>query len=423
MNRIVITLMGILIFGIIPLPAAAFTQWNFSGALHYMTFWNQTNSGETKTSDLQNGGGALNRDGKLEWGNQANSSITMRMQADALDGFLEMWWDDAHNSLQPREYWGRYRADDRISVIIGQQHQLYSSFISRQAGLSDLNMNGIGTAFRAPSPKIVLNYGGAGHPFFRDSGFSLALVQPETDKPLEMFDRTPGNIWAGATADIDSALPQLQASYVRYADIWRIKIAGAYQKTKLRSINSSISMPIMIEKKAQVIQTWLLTMDGDIAFGPLWLAVNATVGQNWGNAGLMNSEFGASLSSFRYSLGATAFAFDIQDIASGHFDIFDIVNAKGKWENTTSWMIGAVAAYHLTDALRLELGGGFRQDDNDIYATPHKLWNMYLQAAYTVTAGFEIVPEIGYLNRGKSPIDETGAGYLWYGGVQWNMHF
>lgn len=423
MKRIILTLTGILIFGIIPLPVTASTQWNFGGALHYMTFWNQTNSGETKTSDLQNGGGAVRRDGKLEWGNQANTSITMWMQSDAVDGFLEMWWDDAQNSLLTREYWGRYRVDDRISIIIGQQHQLYSSFISRQAGLSDLNMNGIGTAFRAPTPKIVLNYGGTGHLFFANSGFSFALVKPETGKPVEMLDRTPGSAWAGAAADIDTGFPQLQASYVRYADIWRIKIAGAYQKTKLRNIDNSISMPIAIEKKKQDIQTWLLTMEGDIAFGPLWLALNATVGQNWGNAGLMNSEFGASLSSFRYSLGVNTFAFDIQDIASGHFDIFDIANAKGKWENTTSWMIGAVAAYHLTDALRLEFGGGFRHDDNDIYARPHKLWNMYLQAAYTVTPGFEIVPEIGYINRGKSPIDETDAGYLWYGGIQWNMYF
>lgn len=423
MKRLGLALISALISVMVSIPAGAATQWNFGGTLHYMTFWNQTHSGEAKTSDLQNGGGTLNRDGKLEWGTQANTSITVWMQADALDGFIEMWWDGAHNSLLTREYWGRYRVDDRISIIIGQQHQLYSSFISRQAGLSDLNMNGIGTAFRAPTPKIVLNYGGAGHPFFRDSGLSFALVQPETDKPLEMFDRTPGSIWAGATADIDSALPQLQASYVRYADIWRIKIAGAYQQTKLRGIDNSISMPIMIEKKKQTIPSWLLTMDGDIALGPLWLAANVSLGQNWGNAGLMNSERGATLGSFHYNQGVNTFAFNLQDIASGHFDIFDIAKAKGKWKNTTSWMVGAVAAYHINDALRLELGAGFRHDDNDIYATPHKLWNIYLQAAYTVTAGFEIVPEIGYLNRGQSPIDETDAGYLWYGGVQWNMHF
>lgn len=423
MKRIFLTLIGILISTMVSMPVAASTQWNFGGMLRYMTFWNQTNSGEYKTSDLQKGGAAVNRDGKLAWGTQANTSIMMWMQSDVLDGFMEMWWDDAENSLLTREYWGRYRFDDRISVIIGQQHQLYSSFISRQTGLSDLNMNGIGTAFRAPSPKIVLNYGGAGHPFFPNSGFSFALVKPETDKPVEMLDRTVNSTWAGASTDIDTGFPQLQASYVRYANIWRIKIAGAYQQTKLRDINSSISMPIAIEKNKQTIHTWLLTMDGDIAFGPLWLAANATVGQNWGNAGLMNSELDATLSSFPYTLGVNAFAFDMQDIASGHFDIFDIANGQGKWANTTSWMISAVAAYHLTNTLRLELGAGFRYDNNDIYEASHKLWNMYLQAAYSVISGFEIVPEIGYIERGKSPIDKSDAGYLWYAGAQWNMYF
>lgn len=180
-------------------------------------------------------------------------------------------------------------------------------------------------------------------------------------------------------------------------------------------------MPVAIDKSKQNIHSWLVTVDGDIAFGPLWLAANATVGQNWGNAGMMNSE--STLSPFGYTLGVNSFGFGIQDIASGHFDIFDIANGKGKWESTTSWMLSAVAAYQLTEALRFEAGAGFRYDDNDIYETSHKLWNVYLQAAYTIAPGFEIVPEIGYIDRGKSPIDKTDAGYLWYAGAQWNMYF
>ena len=424
MKKIVLALAATAVIAMVSAPVMAATQWNFGGMIRYMTFWNQTDGGKHKVSDLQGGGAGLNSDGKLEWGTQVNTRIMMWMKSDTLDGFIELGYDTDGNSVWTREYWGRYKLNDSASIIIGQQHQLYSSFISRQAGLVDLNMNGIGTAFRPPTPKIVFNYGGVGHLFFLNSGFSFALAKPEADKPTEMLDRTPASTWAGATADIDTLFPQVQAAYTHYADTWRIKLAGAYQHTKLKSINSSMSMINPIAKKSQTIHSWLLTIDGDIAFGPLWLAANATVGQNWGNAGMMNSEFGATLSPFGYSPSPfTTMGFGIQDIASGHFDVFDIWNGKGKWENTTSWMLSAVAAYQLTEALRFEAGAGFRYDNNDVYETSHKLWNVYLQAAYTVAPGFEIVPEIGYIDRGKSPIDKTDAGYLWYAGAQWNMYF
>ena len=94
-----------------------------------------------------------------------------------------------------------------------------------------------------------------------------------------------------------------------------------------------------------------------------------------------------------------------------------------KLKNTTSAMASIVAAYQLTEALRFEAGLGYRYDDNKIYEKSSTIWNTYIQAAYTVAPGFEIVPEIGYIDRGDNIISKDNEGYLWYAGAQWNMYF
>lgn len=401
MKKLVLGLAAVAVIVMVSAPAMAATQWNFGGMIRYMTFWDQNKAPKGGMADLQGGGATVKNDHRLQWGTQANTHIMMWMKSDTLDGFIEMGWDTDENKVWPREYWGRYKFNDKSSIIIGHQHQLYSSFISRQAGLVDLNLNGVGTAFRPPTPKIVFNYGGVGHLFFINSGFSFALVKPESDGYYRWYN-PDGTVAAGSRSDIDTFFPQIQAAYSHYADTWRIKVAGAYQHTKWNKIESALS-----NSRSKNINSWLFTVDGDISFGPLWLAANATVGQNWGNAGMMNSEFGSSW--------AEVHPGTYRSIGSGQFK-------DGKWKNTTSVMVSVVGAYQLTEALRFELGGGYRYDENKAYKHDANLWIGYLQAAYTVAEGFEIVPEIGYIDRGKLT-DGGDAGYLWYAGAQWNMYF
>lgn len=375
MKKLVLGLAAIAVIAMVSAPAMAATQWNFGGMIRYMTFWDQNDAGKRGMTDYEGGGATLKSDGRLQWGNQVNTRIMMWMKSDSLEGFIEMGWDDnaGGNGVWTREYWGKYKFGEMSSITIGQQHQLYSSFISRQAGLVDLNMNGIGTAFRPPTPKITYTYGGTGHLFFIPSGFSFALTKPESEEYMGL----------GST-DVDTYFPQIQAAYSYYADTWRVKVAGAYQHQEWKNYLGTT--------KDKSIHSWLFTIDGDISFGPLWLAANATVGQNWGNAGMMNSEFGSSMKGF-----------DL--IGSGHFD------GNGKWKNTTSVMASVVGAYQLTEALRFELGAGYRYDENKVYEKNSHLWNVYLQAAYTVAPGFEIVPEIGYIDRCKW-VDGRDDGYL-----------
>lgn len=403
MKKLVLGIAALAVVALVSAPAMAATEWNFGGMIRYMTFWDQTDSGDFKMTDLEGGGKSLDSDGRLQWGTQANTRLMMWMNSDNLEGFIELGYDTDENKVWPREYWGKYKFSDKWSVTMGQQHQLYNSFISRQGGLVDLNLNGIGTAFRPPTPKIVFTYGGVGHLWFIPSGFSFALVKPEKVEDLW------GSMYG--PADIDTYLPQLQAAYSYYADTWRVKLAGAYQYMKYNDLDFGTTT------KDKGINTWLFTVDGDVAFGPLWLAANVTIGQNWGNAGMMNSEFGATQLGSGLTGGTPL---DMAYISAAQFD-------GTKLKNTTSWMASIVAAYQLTEALRFEAGAGYRGDDNKMYDKSKNQWSVYLQAAYTVAPGFEIVPEIGYVDRGNWIMKDNGktvdSGYLWYAGAQWNMYF
>lgn len=183
-----------------------------------------------------------------------------------------------------------------------------------------------------------------------------------------------------------------------------MKIGAAYQHPKWNKIAA------LSNSKNKNVNSWLVTVDGDVAFGPLLLAASVTAGQNWDNAGMMNSEFGNAY--------GESHPMTYRTIASGQFDA-----TTGKWKNTTSLMASIVAGYQLTEALRFEAGAGYRYDDNKAFTKESNLWSLYLQAAYTVAPGFQIVPEIGYIDRCKDPRTGEDDGYLWYAGAQWRMFF
>lgn len=373
-------------------PALAATQWNFGASLRYGTFWTERDFGSYKRPDLQQGGARVNNDSLLSWGTQANSTIEMFMRSDNLEGYIEMEYDVDGNTVTTSQYWGRYRFGNGFNVTIGQQHQLFSQFISNQAWGDDLNMNSIGTAYAAPTPKITLGYG----------GFSLALSKPDTG-------RFEGYRW-----NTNTYLPQLQAAYAYSADTWRVKLAGAYQHTKLNKRDQTYYPGQRINEN---LHSWLVAADGDINFGLLYLALAAAVGQNWSDAGWNDENSGLDglwSNGELYWWGGSQFS----------------INAGGrmKAEDTTSFMLSAVAAYRLTEALRLEAGAGFRYDDNDLCHNSQNIWNMYLQAAYTVAPGFTVTPEIGYIDFGRwttNKADPKGKdfGYLWYAGAKWQMDF
>lgn len=396
MKKIILAVAAVAVIGMVAAPAMAATQWNFGASLRYLTFWDQVNFGKTKRTDIQGGGASVKNDHLLDWGTAGNSRIKMFMKSDSLEGFIEMGWDFDGNKVTAREYWGKYKFNDMAYIQIGQSHQLFNTpgFSNQVWGGNDIGMHGIGVSFNPPTPKIILGYG----------GFSFAMAQPFSGNLTGDTGKLAGY---GAVADIDTYLPQLQASYQYRADTWRVKLSGAYQHTKLNKIQDSTTFAKIANSKN--INSWLVALDGNINFGPLYLAGTASVGQNWADA-QWNSDRGGLRNSLAKSKPMTSFGVTVDG---------------NKLKNTTSVMGALIAGYRLTEALRFEAGVGYRYDDNNAWDKNSSMLNAYIQAAYTVAPGFTITPEIGYIDMFKtvSTTNAVDAGYMWYAGAKWQMDF
>lgn len=399
MKRLFLALAATAAMAMLAMPVMAATQWNFGASLRYSTFWTQVDYGKVKGPDIEGGGATVAHDHYLDWGTQGNSRIKMFMKSESLEGFIEMGWNTEENKVTTREYWGRYRFNDMANIQIGQIHQLFNTIgLSNQVWSHDMNMHSIGVSWNPPTPKIVLSYG----------GFSFALNKP--------YSISKSSTWDALTiSDVDTYFPQLQASYQYRADTWRVKLAGAYQYTKVKKFQVyDVNTGLYSNPRSKNLNSWLVSLDGNINFGPLYLAAAGSVGQNWADAQWNTSRGGLGSDYAKTkSVGMSGINF-----------------ANGKIKNTTSAMGAIIAGYRLTESLRFELGGGYRYDDNSAWRKSSNMWNVYLQAAYSVAPGFSITPEIGYINMGKTvSYKATGssrgqdAGYIWYAGAKWQMDF
>lgn len=393
MKKILTALVIAAIVSVSASTVMAATEWNFGASLRYATFWDQVDYGKLGGNDLEGGGAKLSSDGALNWSQQSNSRIRMWMKSDHLEGYIEIGYNYDDNKLTTRQYWGKYKFNDKAFIQIGQSDQLFTTAdFSRQVWGNNMGLHGIGTAFYPESPKIVLGYG----------GFAFALVDPETN-----YDQRLTGATGYTRADIDTFFPQLQASYQYKTDAWRFKLTGAYQYAQINDLEAN-----GLNKKDRDINSWMVSADGNVFFGPLALGLTATVGQNWADA-----------------LWNTKGCLGNKYTPNKKFSEFGAQLSGNKLEDTTSVMAAFVASYQMTEALYFEAGVGYRYDENDAWKDNSHIWSTYVQASYTVAPGFRIIPEVGYINlgdtMGNKARNEKGvdAGYIWYAGAQWRMDF
>ena len=426
MQKLMHGLTVLVFLGMATVPAMAATHWHFGASLRYLTFWSERDGGKQGLADLQGGGAELQRDGFLDWRLQGNSRIKMFMRSDVLEGYIEFGYKEAVELVSAREYWGRYNFNEKAYIVIGQQRQLFTQFISYQGWDGNLSLASVGVSAQSASPKITLGYG----------NFAVALVKPYDGNVNNRRNALAGELKAlyashidpgvkvGLHADTDIYFPQIQAQYEYLADAWRLKLAGAYQHIRINKVGGYWESPLTGNGRTfsgggGKADSWLLGFEGEIDFGPLRLSAAASVGQNWSDAG-WNDE----------TSNMNAYWTDAYMLKNlGVIPVFDaMAPAAGgrvavKWKNTTSFMAAFVSAYRLTEALRLEAGVGYRHDRNEGFSRDGHIWTVYLQAAYTVAPGFTVTPEVGYIDLGKHVRTKNAMGDICYLGAKWQMDF
>lgn len=378
--------------------ALAATEWNFGASLRFATWWTALDAGKGQISDMQSGGAKLSNDASLEFLQQRNSRIKMFMKSDRMEGYIEMGWNVDSSTVTPREYRGTFKFNDSFSITIGQTHSLFNTIgFSNQSWANDVNMRGVGVAWNAPDNRITLKY----------QGFQFSLSTPYHTEGK--FSGTISSTTA-YTADKDTYIPQLQFGYMHSGEDWRLKVVGAFQTYELKHLRAAGSSTDIFKNKN--VNSWMLMADGNLNFGPLYLAATASVGQNWSEARWNSSKGGLA-----------------NDYANNkRLNTFAVALKGNKLKDTSSLMGAVIVGYRLTEALRLEAGFGYRYDENDAWDKNSHMWLTYIQASYTVAKGFRIVPEMGLLDLGKT-VGTRGAndardnGYVWYVGAKWQMDF
>lgn len=390
---------------ILAAPVMAATQWNFTGSLQYKTFWNERDFGSNSGQDLQGGGADLKNDGKLDWSTQSDSYIGMEMASDHLEGYIEMQWDFDDNKVVTNYYWGKYNFNENFSILIGQTDPLFIQEISNQVIYDNMNLNSLGTANSDTLPMIALAY----------QGFTFAMAKPVTNdgdmleaanRGYNMINMVPSEY----AYNLDTFMPQLQASYAYEADTWRIKFAGAYANARIKKFSIDDGTTIYDLRGSKTVHSWLLGMDGQVFFGPLTLGAAVSYGENWETAGWNESELALGHALIKPNVGATSY----------------------KIKDTNTLMLSMTAGYQLTEALYFEGGAGYRRDDNNMFEDANNSFAVYLQAVYQVAPGFSIIPEIGYIDygdntgfkwAGRKSGDTKSLGNEWYAGAQWRLDF
>lgn len=395
MKKLVVGIVATLMFTLVAGPVMASVQWHLEGSTRFTTFWTERDAQKSRVNDLGGGGRSLQQDGLLDWRTQSNNRIRMYMRSDFLEGFIDMGYNDSANKVTTREYWGRYMLNDKAFIAIGQQKQLFSQYISNQVWDGDLGMGAIGIAYQSARPKITFGY----------NGFCFALGNPYNGRSqVDIY----GNAKDGLqTKDINAYLPQLQASYEYKADTWRVKFAGAYQHLRLQKIANGAT-----DLSSKTLHSWLWSTEVDFNYGPFYLAIAGTLGQNWSDAGWNdeNSNIGSNWNG-DYFIQVAGYQWRAK------------ANGTYEFKDTTSAMVALVSAYQLAEALRLEAGAGYRYDDNSCFKKTSHVWNAYLQVAYMVAPSFTVTPEVGYLDFGKNAKSGENQGSLWYIGAKWQMDF
>lgn len=412
MKKLIKAISAVAVISLLAAPAMAATEWNFGGSLQYKTFWTERDYGKYSGEDLQGGGASLKNDGILDWSTQGDTNISMEMVSDHLTGYIELEYDFDENKVKTKKYWGQYNFTNNFNILIGQTDPLFIQEISRQVAYDNMNLNGLGTSNSDTLPMIALGY----------KGFTFALAKPvsKAESFLEANNRGFGLLPQGpfeATYDLDTFMPQLQASYAYEADTWRIKLAGAYANTRIKKFSyyDTSTLATYDFRGSKTIHSWLFGIDGQVFFGPLSLGGAVSFGQNWETAGW---------NEFELNLGHALINPNPATMTSPR------VSYKVKDSNTL--MLAVTGGYQLTERLYFEAGAGYRRDDNDMFEDANQSWTVYLQAAYEVAPGFSIIPEVGYIDYGDNTgfkwagtraHDTKSQGYEWYAGAQWRMDF
>jgi hypothetical protein len=251
-------------------------------------------------------------------------------------------------------------------LLIGQTYTPTTDFISNQVWGTDMDLIGWGMPYGGRQPMIRLKTG----------GFQVALVTPKTSLP------------AGETGAALATLPKVEAAYKLKTDMFFIR---PYVGFNTYDIDGG---------SGDSITSWLGGFTFGVTPGPFYFKGGAFYAMNPAEYGLSGA------------VSATSDGISVNDV--------------------DSWGFQALAGFKINDAFTVEAGAGataYDQDENrdiadaiDTDFDDADVVNIayYGNATITLTPGFFIVPEIGFIDREDKGQNDDDTFYI---GAKWQINF
>lgn len=337
-------------------------DWGFYGSSRMATFYTSTELNDAAPA------GVDDSDAGLTWAQQGNSRIGANVSVnDNLTGRFEYG-----TGVNLRILWAEYDFGG-WKMGLGQHYTPVHAWVSSQVFGEDAGLLDTGGIYGSRKDMVR----------FTMVGGALKLAFIET------------NIGStGGAADTDVILPKIEARFdLPLGDTGRLAFMGGF---------NSYSIQDAAGDNDETVNSYILGIMGAHNFGAMYFNWDAFWATNYGEYGLGNEWFLAAPQSYAN------------------------INADLSVDDSTTY--GALAAFGMgfSDMMSMELGIGYRVDDNeDLAATiedPDNILSMYFQLPITVAAGFSIVPEVGYYMGMDDGVggDDPDIMYL---GAKWQMNF
>jgi hypothetical protein len=338
-------------------------SWKFYGSARVTTFWEKDSIERSVTG--------LDKDTDMAWAMQGNSRIGGSVKLGDVSGRFE-YGHTAANGATLRLLYGEWNFGAG-KLTLGQDYTPMTFWVSNQVWGGDNDLLGFGQLYDGRSQQVKLTFG----------NFQIAGINPVTGTGVVGFP----------TADIDTTIPKLAASYDFKGGPVKARIMGMYQTYDVVRVVAGA-------ENEQGVDGWQLAAGMVYDMGPFFLKGDLYYGENIRNLGQSSVA----------SVGDRA-VWDGNSIVDGETLGFALI-AGFKMNDSVIFEVGYGQANN-----EVEFGGIAQSQDVKAY---------YLQATINLAKNVFIVPEIGKLDYGE--IETTGAadvdqGDMTYFGAKWQINF
>jgi len=357
---------------VMPVMAQDKAEWGFYGSARMWTAWEMKDK-DTPAGLLGTPGILKFDDDDLNWGLQSNSRIGANVKFGDVGGRFEY----GHGAnVTTRLIYGTWNFGPG-TLLVGQDYTPLFFPVSDQCGFGggDCGLIFWGAVYTGRVPQLKLTMG----------GLKIGLMQPNATTVV------PGT-------DIDTTLPEIEASYTFNMGPAAIMIGGAY-----KTIDNRIITPAGAERDYG-IDSWLLNAAARMNFGPFYVNFSLAYGENIANYGI-TADIATAVKSAAY------------------------VAATDSIEDAENLMAALVLGFRLSDALKLEAGVGYVSGEIDLapgVTREDTTMSYYLQLAWSPAKNVFIIPEFGIIDYGErevtglADVDQGKATWL---GIKWQINF